>query len=92
LLGEFRDRPQYVYGRPDWDLILRLFLDAGHLRPNDPGAAEEKATLMSIGGGVELQLLRNLNLRFDIGLAVGDAGGRVERWSTEYHLLASLLY
>jgi hemolysin activation/secretion protein len=92
LLGEFRDRAQYVYGRPDWDLILRLFLDAGHVRPSDPVGAEEKATLMSIGGGVELQLLRNLNLRFDIGLALGDAGGRVKKWSTEYHLLASLLY
>lgn len=92
LLGEFRDRPQYVYGRPDWDLILRLFFDAAHLRPSDPVALEAKATLMGIGGGVELQLLRNLNLRFDVGFAVDDAGGRVEKWSNEYHLLATLLY
>jgi hemolysin activation/secretion protein len=92
MLGEFRDRPQYVYGRPDWDLILRLFVDLGHLRPSDPIGAEKKATLIGIGGGVELQVLRNLNLRFDVGLAASDAGGRVDPWSTEFHLLASVLY
>jgi hypothetical protein len=37
-------------------------------------------------------VLRNLNLRFDVGLAASDAGGRVDPWSTEFHLLASVLY
>ena len=29
LGGDFRVSPQQVYGRPDWDLIFRVFGDAG---------------------------------------------------------------
>ena len=37
LFGQpFRYAPQYVYGRPDWDLILKAFVDVGFVEINDP--------------------------------------------------------
>jgi len=33
FIGNFRAAPQQVYGRPDWDLTLRTFLDVGRSIP-----------------------------------------------------------
>ena len=93
LLGEFRDRPPYVYGSPDWDLILRAFFDVASVRPSRGSAfAETARSIKSVGGGVELQLLRNLNARFDIGVALDDVPRLARRGSIEPHVSITVVY
>ena len=60
-------RPPSVYGRPDWDLIFRTFVDYAQLEPNDEQIGEDSQELLSAGVGVELQLLSNFNIRLDWG-------------------------
>jgi hemolysin activation/secretion protein len=92
-MGQFRARPQHVWGRPDWDLILRIFTDAARVTQNgESGLANEtNDTLWSAGAGVELQLLRNLTVRVDTGVALEDVGS-TNRGDTETHVVATLLY
>lgn len=64
----FNARPPRVYGRPDWDFIIRGFLDYGRTMINDKTSSlDREYTLMSAGAGAELQMWRNLNLRADVG-------------------------
>lgn len=91
LLGEFRIAPQRVYGRPDWDLVLRTFFDVGFTIESDRNSAEENQTLSSIGVGIELVLKRNLSLRFDWGIALQKVRD-VESGDNEAHFSATLRY
>jgi hemolysin activation/secretion protein len=73
----FNLRPPRIYSRPDWDLIFRTFIDAGFTEINKGKAdqlrgGENNYTLMSVGVGVELQMLRNLNLRADWGYVLNE--------------------
>ncbi|MEM9174087.1 MAG: hypothetical protein AAGC67_02545 [Myxococcota bacterium] len=74
LLGDFRGSPQQVYGRPDWDLIFRAFVDVGHTQRNglDRLAGERDQTLVSAGIGAELQILSNVRARIDWAIALDD--------------------
>lgn len=94
VFGPFRVRPQQVYGRPDWDLIFRLFVDAGSTMPSDPLFFERDETLLGAGAGVELQLLRYLTARLDWGVALSDVAGGLlaDVGDQEIHLLFTLLY
>ena len=96
VLGSFRGRPQTVYGRPDWDLIFRVFYDFGRVVQSDRLDFERNDTLNGIGAGAELVIRENLRVRFDWGYALNGVGGdddkRVRGGSSEYHLLFSLLY
>jgi hypothetical protein len=71
-IGAFRLRPERVYGRPDWDLILRAFFDVGRTAISDPEPGEEDEALAGAGLGIELALYRFLSVRFDYGWALGD--------------------
>jgi hemolysin activation/secretion protein len=66
----FRFRPKETYGRPDWDLILRVFADGGQLFHNRPVPTETDRSVASTGVGLELQIKRNLNLRVDYGFVL----------------------
>jgi hemolysin activation/secretion protein len=66
----FRFRPKETYGRPDWDVILRAFVDGGQLFHNRAVPTETDRSLASVGVGVEFQLKRNLNLRLDYGIVL----------------------
>ncbi len=94
LFGQaFRWQPQYVYGRPDWDLIVRTFLDVGYVESADPFSFEEDHTLIGTGLGVELQLKQNVNLRLDWGVALQDYDpDRVSSGSNRFHFIATFLY
>jgi hemolysin activation/secretion protein len=71
IFGEpFRVAPQFVYGRPDWDLVLKGFLDVGHADISDSLFFEDDHTLVGVGVGVELYYRRNLNARLDWGFAL----------------------
>jgi hemolysin activation/secretion protein len=90
-LGTFRTRPESVYGRPDWDLVLRIFSDAAQVWSSDATDAEPDETLWSVGGGVEMQLLRNLSVRLDAGHVLETVGSS-EQGDTRGHVLATLVY
>lgn len=95
LLGDFRGRPQYVYGRPDWDLIFRVFADAGRTVKIGRIPGEDNDTLLGVGVGLELLLKRNLSIRFDAAQAltpVVGTGDRVNDNSREYRWILTLLY
>jgi hypothetical protein len=66
----FRAAPQYVYGRPDWDLVLKAFLDAGAVYQSDIQPFESDETLVGVGVGCDLVFRRNLTARLDWGFAL----------------------
>ncbi len=64
------------YGRADWDLIFRGFLDIGHTTINRRFYFEStSANLMGGGGGVEFHLFNNLIIRTDVGWVMREALG-----------------
>jgi hemolysin activation/secretion protein len=98
LLGsQFRYAPSRAYGRPDWDLILRGFVDVGRAVYTKPESPEQDTTLVGTGVGVEFQLKQNFSIRVDWGFAlegVGEKGSkdRVEPGDNRVHVTAILLY
>jgi hemolysin activation/secretion protein len=90
-MGVFRARPQTVFGRPDWDLVFRVFTDAAGVFISAPDATETNSTLWSVGGGVELQVLRNLSARVDVGTVL-TAAGRSTLGDTRANVVATVLY
>lgn len=101
LIGDFRIAPQQVYGRPDWDLMLRAFVDAGRAVRNDSqqsgtGAGEFDQTLIGAGIGAELVFRSNLRARLDYAFALKDTNGQLSNpakvGDSALHVLVSLLY
>ncbi len=102
LIGDFRVAPQQVYGRPDWDFMLRAFVDAGRaVRTNASGNeplsdAEVNQTLVGAGFGAELVFRSNLRVRADYAFALkktnGDINNPASVGDSALHVLFSLLY
>lgn len=104
LIGDFRLSPQQVYGRPDWDLTLRAFVDVGRTRRNrrnesNTGVAERHQTLVGAGIGAALQIRSNLRAQIDWATALtsektvpNDGGSGVDAGDSEIHVLFSILY
>lgn len=105
FIGDFRAAPQQVYGRPDWDLIFRAFVDAGQSFRNNVSASqagpnEVDQTLIGLGVGAELQLKSNFRARIDWATALkgtnkgsdGDIANPTKLWDNEIHVLFSILY
>lgn len=74
----FATRPPAILAKPDWDLILRTFFDAGVAQNNqrDPNTERDR-TLAGAGLGAELQVSRYLNLRCDWGFALKSVSDRL---------------
>jgi hypothetical protein len=106
LLGDFRATPQQVYGRPDWDLTFRAFVDVGRAIRNSnnqgSGDFEDDETLIGVGVGAEFTFRSNLRARVDWATPLtptannGDPNdpNRAVRFgdNSEVHLLFSILY
>ncbi len=101
LLGDFRVTPQQVYGRPDWDLTLRAFVDVGRSIRNANNVAadadfEDDETLVGIGVGAELQFRSNLRARLDWATPLTATANNSKTAKpgdhSEVHLLFSILY
>lgn len=88
----FRWAPQHVYGRPDWDLILRGFVDVARVMQTDRQPFERDETLIGTGVGVEFLFRRNLNLRVDWGIALKELPGRVKSGSSRVHFVGTILF
>jgi hypothetical protein len=67
VIGEFRVAPQQIYGRPDWDLVLSAYVDAGKSVRNrrQLGDSEANQSLVGVGVGVELTFKSYLRARVD---------------------------
>ncbi|MDH3583363.1 MAG: hypothetical protein OER86_04030 [Phycisphaerae bacterium] len=87
----FRYAPQEVYGKPDWDLIFRAFVDVGQTFIEDRVAFEKDETLVGTGLGLEFVFRRNFNVRVDWGVALREAGG-VDDGSNRFHIVATWLF
>jgi len=94
LFGEpFRVAPQYVYGQPDWDLVLKGFVDIGRSLNANRASFEENETLIGAGVGLELILKRNFNVRLDWGFTLEDLESRnVDSGSNRLHFVATILF
>jgi len=101
LLGDFRATPQQVYGRPDWDLTLRAFVDVGRSIRNSNnvagGSFEPDETLVGAGVGAELQFRSNFRARIDWATPLKSTNDNVSPTvkpgeDSEIHLLFSILF
>ena len=94
--GDFRWAPQAAFGRTDWDLILRGFVDAAKVRTNDALIGESDShTLVGAGFGAELQIRRNFTLRSDLGFVlhqVEEVDRSFEPGDARLHISATVLY
>jgi hemolysin activation/secretion protein len=87
----FRWSPDRPGAWPDWDLILKGFIDAGRAENSDRLSFERDETLLGAGVGVEVQFMRNVNLRVDWGFALKDARD-AEAGDNRLHFVGTLLW
>lgn len=87
----FRWHPQEAYGRPDWDLIARAFLDVGYSQINDPLSFEDDETMIGAGVGLEFQFKRYVNVRVDMGVPL-QSTDETDAGQPRIHFSATLLY
>jgi hemolysin activation/secretion protein len=87
----FRVAPEAPYGRPDWDLIFKAFVDYAFMDVSDELAFETDENLMSTGLGLELALKNNVNFRAEWGFALQDAG-RTDAGDSQFHFVLTLVY
>lgn len=93
--GSFRWAPSEAYGSADWDLIFRAFIDAGRVVNSQRQVFEANQTLIGAGAGVELQVLRNVTIRMDYGVALRATrppAEPVERGDARLHFSATILF
>jgi hypothetical protein len=99
VIGDWRVAPTQVYGRPDWDLIIRPFVDYARTIQYDKVPGESNDTLLGTGVGIELRLLQlrylsNITLSFDWGHALKDAKlgttNQVKAGRNEFYFLATI--
>ncbi|MGB0767937.1 MAG: ShlB/FhaC/HecB family hemolysin secretion/activation protein, partial [Phycisphaeraceae bacterium] len=87
----FRYVPESVYGRPDWDFVLKAFVDYAFIDVTDELAFETDENLASAGLGFELSVKNNVSVRAEWGFALEDAG-RTDAGDSQFHFVLTLLY
>ena len=93
LFGKsFRWAPQQAYGRPDWDLVFRGFLDGAQTYNSQKTTFENNATLVGTGVGMELLYRRNVNIRLDWGYVLRTVPGQAEKGDNRLHFVATFLF
>ncbi len=96
-VGNFYARPKYDFTFPDWDLMVRAFLDYGHVDHIDPDPLiEVEEDLLGAGIGLEVRFKRFLTGRVDYGVALKDAdlgnNEKVDSGDDQVHFSVTLLY
>ena len=85
--------PQYVYGRPDWDLVLLGFIDASWVGQAGSLFYENGETLVSAGVGLDLILKTNFRVRLDWGWALESLqNGLYDAGQNRLYVQASLYF
>ena len=82
------------FDKPDWDLILKAFMDGGRTNTNDRIAGDEDDDdLLGTGLGIELQITRYLSLRLDWAMALTGANGdEVSSGHQALHFVTTISY
>ncbi|MBZ0173501.1 MAG: hypothetical protein K8E66_14045, partial [Phycisphaerales bacterium] len=92
----FRFQPDEQGGRPDWDLVFKVFLDAGRVINAQALGFENDETLLSAGIGGELVIANNLSFRTDLGVVLDETGAdtpdAVTVGSQRWHFVLTVLY
>ncbi len=104
----YRSRPGKLFGRdfywapprplarPDWDLVLRGFVDAGWSWNNERLEFENNAHLLSVGAGIELSVLNNLIARLDLALPLRPENDgfddEVETLDARLHFVVTVIF
>jgi hemolysin activation/secretion protein len=88
----FRVAPDRPLGRPDWDLILKTFVDAAAVHSNDRFSFERDETLVGTGLGLELQVKQNFNFQVYWGIALTDVPGLWEAGDNRFNFVFTVLY
>lgn len=92
LFGKpFKWRADQRYGRPDWDLVLKGFLDFGRVSNSNRQSFEKDETLTGAGLGVDFVFRRNVSVRCDWGFALEDAGP-TKSGDDRFHIVATFLF
>lgn len=65
FMGRYNMRPTDVFAMPDWDFVLKTFIDVGATYVNDADFNESDADLLSAGIGIDVQLSTLAALRLD---------------------------
>lgn len=97
VFGEpFRVAPDGRGGRPDWDLVLKAFLDMGRVINSQRLGFEENESLLSTGLGLELVIANNLSFRTDWGIVLDETGSDtpdvVPVGQSRWHFVFTVLY
>lgn len=99
LFGEdFRYVPSQQYGRPDWDLILKAFVDVGNVKSSGNSPLERDETIIGAGFGVEFLFKRYLNMRLEYGFALdevretGSSRNLINEGDGRIHFVTTLLF
>jgi hypothetical protein len=95
--NRFNYRAPSLYGVPDWDFLVRGFIDWAGFSFNGENAQDEvEQDLQSAGIGFEFQYRSNLNLRLDYGVvlqALKDSNELViddaDQGDSRFHFLAT---
>lgn len=94
----FNYRAPNLYGLPDWDLLVRGFVDWASVSFNDSDnhPQEVDQDLLSAGVGVEFQYEAHLNIRLDFGVVINELEDYInqpiedaESGDTRLHVLAT---
>ncbi len=89
----FKWSPQQVYGRPDWDLVLRAFMDAGWSWNSKRLPFERNESMLGAGVGAELLIMRNFSARVDWAVALSDLdNGAGKKGDQRVHFVLTLLF
>lgn len=93
LFGKpFRYSPQQPYGRPDWDLVFKAFVDAAKVKQSDRLNFETDDTLVGVGVGLEFSFKQNINMRLEYGIATEEIEDEVDSGDSRLHFLITFLY
>ena len=93
----FKFTPQRAGGNPDWDLILKSFLDVGEVINSQRLYYEQNSVLVGAGLGAELDIKRNLDFQVDWGIALNSIGStaddnRVTAGSSQFNFVFTASY
>lgn len=99
LFGEeFRYAPSQPYARPDWDLILKAFVDVGNVQSSGSSPLERDETIIGAGIGVEFLFKRFVNMRLEYGFALdevretGSSRNLINEGDGRIHFVTTLLF
>ena len=96
--NRFNYRAPSLYGLPDWDFLVRGFVDLASLSINQPEKQPQEIDqdLLSAGLGLEFQYRANLNIRLDYGVVIngledfaGESIKDAESGDSRFHFLAT---